>query len=434
MQGEMRLGAGDSIAYMNQKSRHRIACAVAEAGWNESIKSVSEAVQWASYCEQHGLLDCYASDNTFRSWRNVTNVKEITRLAVDLDYYRTVYRELDPLELWLTIKSAMVWMPEPTIIESSGRGAYLKWKLSRALPINNHTKKFNFLGQWQVCQDFLTECLKPYGADPKSSDVTRVLRVSGTVNSRSLTRAQAWTCGPEYEFSAIKEILNEQHRRLRPNKPKPPQKTVRPSASVERMFNWHSLAFARLRDLEKLATLRGGRFKDHRRRAIFVYAVELANYCRSEESLLRELRRFVAQHILDPTAYEIGGKKIHVKEILRRFAMQEKRGHWEWFIDDSTGRHNKQNRYTLRTATIIDDLCISEAEQAHMSALIGEKEKYRRKVAKRKVQSEKSKAVKKESHEHKVKLIAKLKSQGLSQRAIADRFGVTARTLSNWAK
>lgn len=435
-QGEIRLSAGDSIAFMNRKSRHSVACAVAEAGWHESIKSVPDAITWANYCQEHGLQDCYTSDNTFRDWRNVTNVKEITRLAVDLDYYNTKYQALEPIELWEIIEKECPWLPKPTIIESSGRGAYLKWKLARPLPINPKTKKFNFLGQWQLCQDFLIDRLKPYGADPKAGDVTRVLRVVGTINSRSLARAEAWTCGPEYEFAKLKEHLNAEFKQSQPRPDKNLLNRTRSLATVDRLFNWHSLAFARLRDIEALAKLRGGRFTEHRRRAIFIYAVELANYCRSEQSLLYELERFVSQFVENPTLYAPSGKRIHLKEVLRRFRMQEERGHWEWFIDESTGRYSKENRYLLKTKTIIDDLCITEQEQRHMKALIGDSEKYRRKVQKRRKNGTKSLEDhfkhRKEQRDRRAMKADKLRSQGMSHRQIAEHFGVSSRTVKNW--
>lgn len=431
-QGEIRLSAGDSIAYMNQNSRHMIACAVSEVKWHETIKSVPDAIEWANYCEQYGLTDCYASDNTFRQWRNVTNVKEITRLAVDLDYYRSEYKHLEAVELWEEIAKQLPWMPKPTIIEASGRGAYLKWKLKRSLPINQKTKKFNFLGQWQVCQDFLVNQLKPFGADPKASDVTRVLRVSGTINSNSMTRANAWTCGPEYEFSELKSVFNEQYKQQLP--PKITPKPRNGHRKLEKLFNWHSLAFARLRDIERLAEIRGGKYTEHRRRVIFIYAVELANYCRSEQSLLNELERFVSQYIENPTRYTLKGKRIHLKELLRRFKEQEQRGHWDWFMDDTTGRYSKNNRYLLKTSTIIDDLDIQEDEQRDLSTLIGSSEKYRRKVTKRRVCGVKPREeYLSKASERKTKAKALHKS-GMKTRDIAKALGVTDRSVRMYLK
>lgn len=423
-QKEIALGASDSIAYMNRTTRHQLACVVNESFWHETIKSVQEAVTWADYCEQHSINDCYVTDNSFQTWRGFSNVREITRLAVDLDYYNTPYADLDAMELWESIAQALRWVPAPTIIEDSGRGAYFKWKLRRPLPINAKTRRFGFVGQWQICQDFLTAQLKPWGADPKASDVTRVLRLAGTINSKNLARAQAWTCGPEYEFAAIKAVLNAEHVRQRPQPPDKTQGQRRTAgATIEKLHTWHSLAWARLTDLETLADLRGGRFADHRRRALFVYAVEACHYCRSVERLEAELSRFIATRLEDPHHYQLDSKKTHIKAILKRFQAQEERGHWEWHTD------SQQNRYRLRTSTIIQDLNITPSEQRQMRALVGKDEKYRRKVCKRRKNGVEERQQYLARGQGKKALARKMKASGLSTKEIAQELGVSVRTI-----
>lgn len=432
-QGEMRLSASDSIAFMNRTSRHKVACAVHEADWHETIKTVPEAVQWANYCEQHALNDCYVSDNTFGKWRGFGDVKEITRLAVDLDHYHTVHKDLSAAQLWDAIAVALPWLPQPTIIEDSGRGAYLKWKLSRPLPINAHTRRFGFIGQWQLCQDFITAQLAPWGADPKASDVTRVLRVPGTINSRNYARAQAWTSGPEYEFSDLKTALNDEYKRQKPP-PKPIKGKKARTAGLERLFNWHSLAWARLKDIEKLAQLRGGRLTDHRRRAIFVYAVEACHYCRSTDRLKLEIERFIGSHIHDAGLYALDGKKTHLKAVLRRFEAQEARGHWEWYEDPQTGKYSASNRYLLKSSTIIEDLAITASEQRHMKALISPQEKYRRKVSKRRQAGVQERSVYLGTAKQRKEKARQLRSEGVKIKDIARRLGVETRTIRRYLR
>lgn len=431
-QGEMRLSAGDSIAYMNQKTRHGLACAVNESRWHETIKTVSDAIAWASDCEQHDIQDVYVSDNAFDQWRNCTNLRQITRLAVDIDHYKGPYAHLEAIELWELIKRENPWLPTPTIIEDSGRGAYLKWKFTRPLPITPQTRRFNFPAQWQICQDFLADRLKPYGADSKASDVTRVLRVSGTINSANMARARAWTCGPEYEFKDIKKALTDEYKRT---KPKPKPTTRKAHSPIERLFNWHSLAWSRLKDLERLAELRGGRLTDNRRRAIFVYAVESCHFVRSVERLQVDVARFVERYIADPNRYNpFEGRKVHLKEVVRRFEAQESRGHWEWHESPSTGKYGADNRYLLKTSTIIDQLGITASEQRHMKALVGDKEKYRRKVKKRRESGIVERSEYLATAKHRKASARRLKSEGMSTTAIAEQLGVNARTVRNYLR
>jgi len=77
-----------------------------------------------------------------------------------------------------------VGIPTPSLIVGSGRGYHAKWLFERAVP-------WQALDRWSVVERTIAERLQgPLGADLKATDAARVLRVVGTVNSRTGTVAR----------------------------------------------------------------------------------------------------------------------------------------------------------------------------------------------------------------------------------------------------
>jgi hypothetical protein len=109
-------------------------------------------------------------------------------LFADLDYYgRPELAGKEPrrvLDLALSTLS-MAGIPAPSIAIGSGRGMYLVWLHS---PIPRAA-----LPRWRACQERLQSVLAPLGADPKSRDAARVLRVVGTRHRRAGVQVEALT-------------------------------------------------------------------------------------------------------------------------------------------------------------------------------------------------------------------------------------------------
>jgi len=118
---------------------------------------------------QAGQSDRFISVNEFHGWRLVRLLKSLRALYIDIDGSTDLEhaREL--------LRDAR--LPNPTAAVWSGRGLHLYWMHdplpAKALPV------------WQRCQDALHAALAPMGADAKAKDCTRVLRLLGSVNSRS---------------------------------------------------------------------------------------------------------------------------------------------------------------------------------------------------------------------------------------------------------
>ena len=175
-------------------------------GWitKAEINKTKEFSQWHYYVED--LLkqdfdkeDVYISMSTFyKPMRRIENIKELTCNFIDLDTYNTKFTNT---QILMNLESNYFnkVIPTPNLIIGSGRGLTLIWLIERvpymALPL------------WKAVQEYLYSQLKEFGADRKALDATRVLRVAGSINSKSGTRV---TILEKYEYKyTLREIQRE---------------------------------------------------------------------------------------------------------------------------------------------------------------------------------------------------------------------------------
>lgn len=156
--------------------------------------------------------DVYFSQNAFsRPRRGLGNIAWLNTLFVDIDLYKTGQTQAELLRL---LKGEYFGrrIPYPTHIESSGRGLYLKWKHA-SVPGSR-------LADWQIAEDWLVSQLLSVGADPQVNDATRVLRLAGSMNSKSGTQVRLLEAWPH--LYDLNEIAQEAILAL----PKPREQTV----------------------------------------------------------------------------------------------------------------------------------------------------------------------------------------------------------------
>jgi hypothetical protein len=175
---------------------------------------------------------------------------------------------------------------DPSLVVYSGRGIHLYWRHgpipAAALPV------------WQRCQDTLVKALAPLGADPSAKDCTRVLRLVGSVNSKSSSAVRGVILHPEpYDFRGLcDEILG-----CRKPQPKPAEVRDFSTAKAARgdrprsgsiYDRWHLV----YRDLLAIADWHflGGIPHGHRNDWLFLSAVALSWFAHPE-TLRTELER-----------------------------------------------------------------------------------------------------------------------------------------------
>ena len=197
--------------------------------------------------------------------RRVVNLARIGLLFVDVDSYHMPWakgRSPEQLADSFLYFCEQAGVPEPSLIIWSGRGLHAKWLLDKPLPRAA-------LPRWNACQRGLVELLRETGADPRARDVSRVLRLVDTVNSRNGEMARVVYASTStdnetrrYDFEWLCEMLLpvarwdlEQARQARSER-KALKLVSKNTRQKQRTFSGRRLAWDRLEDLRTLQKLR----------------------------------------------------------------------------------------------------------------------------------------------------------------------------------
>lgn len=200
----------------------------------------------------NGIND-YISQNTFyKPQRRIENIKELRADYIDIDCYNSKYTK-DEVQYFLEHDLYGYKIPRPNYLVDSGRGLYyivlIKPVPSMALPL------------WYAFQRYLFNTLKEFGADANALDPTRVLRIVGTMHSKSGTSVKVLD---EYSLREIQEGY------LPEISPKKTKSKGRPKKMVS-LFTEYSLYYARLMDISKICELRNYDVEGHREVILFLY-------------------------------------------------------------------------------------------------------------------------------------------------------------------
>tara|TARA_R110002153_G_C13324382_1_gene497387 strand:- start:1089 stop:2441 length:1353 start_codon:yes stop_codon:yes gene_type:complete len=411
-----------------------------EREWFQSGYNLSEAIEMAEQYQQDKADDCYVTTHGYKFGRRTTSdVNQLTGFYVDFDYYDTEYSHLSVAELCDLVLAENPWLPEPTMVMSSGKGSWMFWKFQRVLYLTKNTEKYYYLAQWQTTQTFLVSQLKKYGADPKCCDAARVVRLPETINSKNGRKAEAWETGTTYKFGDIKGAISTRYKELNPKQVMLPR-TEKRTNNVSPLFNWYSLAHNRMNDLKMLATLRGGRLSDHRRMAAWIYAVSAANYCRTEDSLRAEVSSFIKGHMTEPEKnlrtinYESTVKRFNAHMELRLQGMSPKQ------IEKQLGASN--DIYKTSHKYIIRILEITPAEQRKMKVIIGKDEKKIRDAKRKNTERRAAGVPTRSEYDNEASRVraqnvldaVRLRLDGLSVRQIGVTMGKGVGTVHRWLK
>lgn len=346
-------------------------------------------------------------------------------------------------------------VPEPSLVVYSGRGLQVKWVLedpapSRAIP------------RWRSVQRDLLNRFRRFGADARALDVSRVLRLEGSTNSRSgdsarvLHRASVPTMGGSlrrdglvvHAFDTLAETLlpfsrqeladmraeAEDHRRewqkgVQAIQARRADLTLAAGASGNRhgshanlrVFVRSQLAWDRIGDIRRLFELRGwtgGAPPGERDVPVFLAACFLAE-AKLAKDVMSELRPLVRLLAPDWADSEI---RDCVSSVLER-AHAHARGE----TVDFRGKQVSP-RYGHSNDSLIEKLCITPAEEREMQTIISKGEKRRRtnqrRTAQRREQGVVPRADYRQAAEHKRASAMSLKAQGMSLRTISTTLGI----------
>jgi len=409
--GELLHAGGQGTVAISQKAERR---------WNQAVYPVEVALALLDH--YRGQDDVFLSTQRFRGRRRISELLSMGALFADLDYYgRPELAGKEPrrvLDLALSTLS-MAGIPAPSIAIGSGRGMYLVWLHS---PIPRAA-----LPRWRACQERLQSVLAPLGADPKSRDAARVLRVVGTRHRRAGVQVEALTTTRESRpfeelADAILPFTRAELHDLRVQKAL--RRSQKPLWTPPKDFTQATLWEARLSDLQALRRLRwfGEPMPDFRDRWLFLAGVAMS-WISPPEVLRREL------HAL---ADEVGGwtpgrtdSKMHAIFRTAREHQTGKRVEWDGV--------KLSPRYKFRNRTILDWLEITPDEERHLKTVISDEERRRRDRERDERRRREAGAMTREQYEsraHERRLgVLELREKGFSKPRIADELGVSLSTV-----
>lgn len=379
-------------------------------------------------------------------------IKRLNALFVDLDFYNIPeLKTYSASEVFYKIKSEMDF-PEESFVISSGAGLYIIWLLETTYA-TNASKKY-----WADIEQMLIDKFSPYGADQRVKDPARVLRVLGSKNSKNDATVQIISNknlleNPlRYELSDFSNFFNEENgTRLNVKTNKVKKKPNK----IFKLKNLLTLNYARTTDIAKLVELRHKQSQEgHREYLLFLYRLHLL-YANVDEEQSLEMTLALNNNLYDP----LDDDEVITKTACAVTYANNYKDYLAKYTPENGSLNDylsKNNCYIYKNISIIRLLNISEAEQIHMATLIDIDEKKRRKnlrnkeyfsnpenVAKynkgrRERYYEQLKQEDKLTREEKVIQtkagVERLLRDGLSQRDIAAKLGVSQPTVSKYVK
>lgn len=343
------------------------------------------------------IINTYVSQNTFyKPQRRIENIKELRAIYIDIDCHKTQYTK-EAVKYFLENDFYGSKIPRPNFLIDSGRGLYYVILIepvpSMVMPL------------WYSVQRYIYNQLKEFGADANALDPTRVLRVVGTVNSKSNSYVNLLDMH-SYKYT-LREIQKEYLPEINEKREK---KKGRPKKVVS-LYTEYSLYHARILDITKICELRNYDVKGHRELILFLY------------------RYFTCCFIQDPE--EALQKALELNDMFREPLSKRE------VIRDTKSAQTAyiEKKYKYTNAKLIKILDITLEEQMHLRTIISGKEKYRRSAeeqkAKKKASRRNENGLTKKQQELKnlrVK-INELKIEGKKNKEISEILSIPLKTL-----
>ena len=347
-------------------------------------------------------INAYVSQNTFyKPQRRIENIKELRAIYIDIDCHNTKYTK-EAVKYFLEKDLYGSKIPRPNYLIDSGRGLYyiilIKPVPSMAMPL------------WYAIQRYLYNELKEFGADANALDPTRVLRVVGTINSKSNSCVEILDMD-SYEYS-LKEIQEEYLPEISEKREK---KKGRPKKVVS-LFNEYSLYHARILDITKVCELRDYDVKGHREVILFLYRYFSCCFLNDPDEAL--------ENVLELNA--MFKEPLPEKEVITDTRSAE--------------RAYEERKYKYTNAKLIKILDITLDEQQYLKTIISGKEKYRRSAedqkAKKKAKRRNENGLTKREQEKQdnINAIKSLYEKGYKQVEIVNKLGLSKGRVSQIIK
>lgn len=353
-----------------------------EADGRVSIAHIDEAGRWRekSYAldkledlipEIAGRRDTYISQHRFTARRQMAHLWQLGALYVDIDFHKVPeLRDRHPMGV---LDDALIALerarkPSPTLAIFSGRGLYLIWL---------HTPVPRMVTpRWNAAQKELWRVLRPFGADKGALDAARVLRLSGTVNSKSGARVERIApVGDVWPFEDLidevltmnrEEVAEVRDIRAARAAKRPSERLVVPPKG----FTPGTLWTGRFGDLQRLLDFRfiDGKLPPGQRDHWMLIVATALSWFVVPDAVPREIHA-VSRRVADWSDREAARR---MQAVLKRSAMAARGEKIEW-----NGR-SIDPRYHYKNQTIMDLLEITPSEERDMVVIVSSDEAQRR--------------------------------------------------------
>ena len=364
------------------------------------------------YIEQaaNGEEDVYFSINSFwNTKRTEANIRHLNAFVIDYDYYKIAeYADLSAAEMYQQhIRPSLVI--DPTFVIDSGRGLYCIFCIDHA--------PYACTGLYKAIYSKLVESQERFGADPKAMLTTQVIRVPGSINSRSgRTVAVLEAKDQRYTLSELAHqflpYTRQQVRDYKREKAKAAFGQAKKAAAGKRKANRYQSELAELEsDLIALISMRNdvGITVGYREVLLYLYWERTAKTKMEEESITKKILWLNSLFTMPLTE----------KEALSRC------------------RPAQNYRFVTGREKMVRKLGVSEEEQRRLKYLVTRKRRNSLRQAKSRkkacVQRRGRTSAQEVRYKRRCALLKGL-SQGLNLQDLAESLGVTKKTLRNDCK
>lgn len=384
-----------------------------------------------------GRKDQYISLNAFDvNWkekefsRKTINLKQIRNIAIDIDQYNLglsiddVIDELHALQLENKI-------PEPNLVLTS-RGVQIFYSIDRGASPDM---------AWLV--DYITDQfiskLQHLGADGNAKDMSRVMRVPNSINSRNntLVKPEIWN-DRAYTLQDLQSYCKPLDR-FRRNK-KTRNNVVRFPTS-KGLIQHYKTNFARTADFDRLIELRNGDFTGMRNVFLYIYSYHQALKHDTQQDLIAYMEG-IFKNVYSRTDKPLS--KNEFKTTVRS-AYKDAEAFFKHYQANGYQVIFKQSDGIIKpykTSNLIKKLNITEDEQYHMKSVRSADVERRqradymrrqRRAAGMKTRSEYEQDRKEKKRELMFN-VKKLKEQGLTHKEVAEKLGISRSRVSQLLK
>lgn len=356
----MTLGDYMEVMYPRPDESGYIAIAQKNPIWQQDMYKTDTISQRITGYSPYNL---YMSVNTYYiPVRKNSTVRHLNALYVDIDTYNAGVSHSDILDS-IDFLAQTERLPVPTFVIDSGRGMYLIYKIhdvpGGSLPARR---------MYQHIQSYIVDSYNDMGADYKAKDIARVLRLPGSINSKSNKMVQIVQYNPAaiYHMSDFREYVDPFEDYSKKSQPK--SQTTQPKSKTKYIYNIYTLYKNRISDIDKICEMRDYDMIGQRDTVLYIYYYYQLHVHHGDKfaalKATKKLNNLFAQPLPE-------------KE-LESYMVSANRAYAEHQKDKKKG-------YNFKTQTLIDLLDITPAEQSQLKTIISADTKKERKNKRRQV-------------------------------------------------